>query len=48
LVAAAAVCVYASLRTETLREIKKNMGQCKSKTRDFKEQKRKMTLEVRF
>jgi hypothetical protein len=38
----------ASLRTETLREIKENMGQSKSKERDFKEQKRRKTLEVRF
>jgi hypothetical protein len=35
----------ASLRTKTLREIKGNMGQCKSKETDFKEQK---ILEVRF
>jgi hypothetical protein len=35
-----------SLSTETLREIKENMGQRESKERDFKEQKRK-TLEVR-
>jgi hypothetical protein len=28
---AAAVCVSASLRTETVREIKENMGQCESK-----------------
>jgi hypothetical protein len=26
--------------------IKENMGQCKSKERDFKEQKRRKTLEV--
>jgi hypothetical protein len=38
----------ASLRAKTLREIKENMGQCESKERDFKEQKRRKTLEVRF
>jgi hypothetical protein len=32
--------VSASTRTKTLREIKENMGQCESKERDFKEQKR--------
>jgi hypothetical protein len=59
-------CLSASLSTKTLREIKGNVGQCKSegkdsnrdyakenmgqsksKERDFKEQKRK-NLEVRF
>jgi hypothetical protein len=38
----------ANLRAKTLREIKENMGQCESKERDFKEQKRRKTLEVRF
>jgi hypothetical protein len=33
----AGCCVSVSLRTKTLREIKGNMGQCKSKERDFKE-----------
>jgi hypothetical protein len=32
----------ASLRAKTLREIKGNMAQCKSKERDFKEQKRRL------
>jgi hypothetical protein len=41
---AGCLCVCES-KTETLRE---NMGQCKSKERDFKEQKRRKTLEVRF
>jgi hypothetical protein len=35
--AAAGCCLSASLRAKTLREIKENMGQCKSKERDFKE-----------
>jgi hypothetical protein len=38
----------ASLRTETLREIKENIGQSEFKERDFKEKKRRKTLEVRF
>jgi hypothetical protein len=47
--AAAAVgcCVSASLRAKTLREIKENIRQCKSKERDFREQKRSKPLEVR-
>jgi hypothetical protein len=32
----------ANLRAKTLREIKENMGQCESKERDFKEQKRRL------
>jgi hypothetical protein len=32
-----AVCLTASLRTETLRDIKGNMGQYKSKEKGFKE-----------
>jgi hypothetical protein len=38
----------ASLRANNLREIKENMGQSVSKERDFKEQKRRKTLEVKF
>jgi hypothetical protein len=43
--AAAGCCVSASLSTETLKE---NMGQYKSKERNFKEQKKRKTFEVRF
>jgi hypothetical protein len=44
--AAAAGCyVSASLSTETLGE---NMGQCKTEEGDFKEYKRRKTLEARF
>jgi hypothetical protein len=46
--AAAGCCLSASLRAKTLREIKENMGQCKSKARDFKEQKRRKTLDIKF
>jgi hypothetical protein len=34
-------CLSASLRAKTLREIKGNMGQCKSEHRDFKKAKEK-------
>jgi hypothetical protein len=37
-----------SLKVKTLREIKENMGQSESTESDFKEQKRRKTLEVRF